>query len=585
MGKNVKDDNNEFSSRKSLRKDKNRPKVIIASVLGIVIAAFVAFIIAGMFMINNNTVADGVYVGNTELGGLSLDEAKEKLSDFSEPYTINISANKKSYELNSTELSGVLDADATAKKAFSYGKDGNFFSRIFKAMGLKFKKFQLLPVFSSFDNDILAEKISNIGEDAYKMVVEHTASVENDNIILIPGTTGYDGNPDSAISEFENSLKSQYENLITLNFSTKAPDTFTLEKLHEILSTQVLEATFKIENGEVVVTEAKPGYSFDESEAIAAIAMLKEGGEMVKFPCVPKPPEFSEEELKAKLFNSELASYSTRYNQGQANRSANVANAASRINGKILLPGEIFSFNETVGKRTVANGFKPAPEYVNGQSVTGIGGGTCQVSTTLYSAVLYANLQVVSRRNHSMSVAYVPLGQDATVTDGGIDFKFKNNTAYPVKIKASAGGGKITVTIIGTASEPKQTVKVINTKTSPLSATTTRIVYDADGNELYRENMGTSKYKPHESETVATPSPAPSESPQPSEEPSETTAPEKTEKPEVTDTPENVPTINETNKPEETEAPKQTPTPKASPKPTEKAETTPVSAEIQEKAE
>lgn len=565
-------ENKEISSRKELRKNKNKPKVIAASVLGAIAALFVIFLIAGSMLVSDDKIASGVYVGNTDLGGMSVQSAEKALLEFDEPYTIKIEANKKDFSLDTKEAMGVLDAKQTAEKAFSYGKDGNFFKRVFNAIGTRFNKKEILPVFSAFDNDILAEKISNIGAKAYEPVVEHTAAIEGESIVLIPGKTGYDGNPDSAIAMFEDALKTEYNNLVKLDFSIKAPDALTVEKLHEILSTQGLDATFKIENGEVTVTEAKPGYTFDEAEAIAAIAKLTEDGEMLKIPCKPMPPKYTTEELKAKLFNKDLASYSTRYNAGQANRSANVANAASKINGKIILPGEVFSFNQTVGKRTVANGFKPAPEYVNGQSVTGIGGGTCQVSTTLYSAVLYANLEVVSRRNHSMSVSYVPLGQDATVTDGGIDFKFKNNTEYPVKIKSSASGGKITVTIVGTAPEPARTVKIVNTKTSDLSATTTRIVYDEHGDELYRENMGTSKYKPHGGEEATNaeqaPTPAPSEAPAPSEEPTETKAPEKTEEPEKTEAP------KETEKPEstpavaETEAPKPTETPKPTVAPT-----------------
>ena len=126
----------------------------------------------------------------------------------------------------------------------------------------------------------------------------------------------------------------------------------------------------------------------------------------------------------------------------------------------------------------------------------GVGGGTCQVSTTLYNAVLYSGLKIVNRRNHSMSVAYVPLGQDATVTDGGIDFQFMNDTKYPVKIKSYVEGGTVTVDIIGTSYEPARTYKIQNSA-SGLKVKTSRITYDENGKELNREHISTSVYKPH----------------------------------------------------------------------------------------
>ena len=158
------------------------------------------------------------------------------------------------------------------------------------------------------------------------------------------------------------------------------------------------------------------------------------------------------------LFNS--------YGGSTANRCANVARAASLINGKVIAPGDVFSFNDTVGHRTIENGFSTAKEYVDGKSVDGIGGGTCQVSSTLYSAVLYADLSIVERLNHMMTVGYIPLGQDATVSDGGVDFKFKNNTDYPIKVSAYTSGATITVSIIGTDWEPHREVKISSTSST-----------------------------------------------------------------------------------------------------------------------
>ena len=133
-------------------------------------------------------------------------------------------------------------------------------------------------------------------------------------------------------------------------------------------------------------------------------------------------------------FNDVLGEFKTEYNSGNTNRSTNIKLAASKINGCIINPGEVFSYNETVGERTIEEGYKDALVYVGGEVANGVGGGICQVSTTLYNACLFANLEIVERTNHSFTPHYVAAGRDATVSWGGPDFKFRNNRNYPVMI-------------------------------------------------------------------------------------------------------------------------------------------------------
>ena len=130
-----------------------------------------------------------------------------------------------------------------------------------------------------------------------------------------------------------------------------------------------------------------------------------EGCEPVTLPFYVSYPTVDENTLREKLFSATLSSYSTSYGSSTANRCANVARAASLINGKVIAPGDVFSFNDTVGHRTIENGFSTAKEYVDGKSVDGIGGGTCQVSSTLYSAVLYADLSIIERLNQPFRTA------------------------------------------------------------------------------------------------------------------------------------------------------------------------------------
>jgi vancomycin resistance protein YoaR len=144
-----------------------------------------------------------------------------------------------------------------------------------------------------------------------------------------------------------------------------------------------------------------------------------------------------------------LASYTTRFDPTNTNRMKNIQLAVQTLDGYLLAPGEVFSFNAAVGPRTPEAGYVEALVIENQEFVPGVGGGVCQVSTTLYNAVLRADLEVVERRQHSRRVHYVPCGADATVSDYFIDLKFKNNTSAYVVIKSMTTPGRVTFKLFG----------------------------------------------------------------------------------------------------------------------------------------
>ena len=218
----------------------------------------------------------------------------------------------------------------------------------------------------------------------------------------------------------------------------------------------------------------------------------------------------------------EITHYVTKYNVNELNRTHNLTKAANGINGSIILPNEVFSFNRTVGQRTMETGYKDAMVIVNGKFEPGLGGGICQVSSTLYNACLLAGLEIVERHNHNLTVAYVPIGQDATVSYGTQDFKFRNNTTSPVYVRVIAGGGNLTVTIYGDTnfkqkievsniidqSTPFETVTLVDETLQPgqtkldhngqngFLVRSFRIYYDSNGEKIKSESLGRSVYKP-----------------------------------------------------------------------------------------
>ncbi|AEG61365.1 VanW family protein [Desulforamulus ruminis] len=187
-------------------------------------------------------------------------------------------------------------------------------------------------------------------------------------------------------------------------------------------------------------------------------SLLTDSRSPIPLKLVVAPPVRSTEEVSAMGINRLLAMYSTQFDPNKVNRAYNVSVAAAALDGLTVAPREVMSFNEVVGPRSTEAGYKTAPIIVNNELVDGLGGGVCQVSTTLYNAVLLANLEVVERTNHSMPITYVPIGRDATVVFDAIDFKFRNNTDYWLYIQSHVKGGTLVIKIFGNEQFKKDVV-------------------------------------------------------------------------------------------------------------------------------
>jgi vancomycin resistance protein YoaR len=215
-----------------------------------------------------------------------------------------------------------------------------------------------------------------------------------------------------------------------------------------------------------------------------------------------------------------MASFYTDVAGGNPDRANNIKLGSASINGTLMAPGEIFSFSDTVGRITREKGYRDAPIIVGDELVPGLGGGLCQVSTTLYNAVLYANLDIIERHNHSMSISYIPLGRDATVAIGSLDLKFKNNRDHYIIIGAELNNLRLTFRIFGPPMDekveiissdyqqiapsvqyeysealPSGATEIVKPGISGFYITTWRIVY-MDEQEISREMLGRDYYRP-----------------------------------------------------------------------------------------
>ena len=211
--------------------------------------------------------------------------------------------------------------------------------------------------------------------------------------------------------------------------------------------------------GKIVRVPETSGFALDE-EALPGRLMEAIGGDgVVDLPLAEGPKRVSDASLGE--IRDVVASYSTKFSAAKVSRSSNIKLAAAALDGVILMPGETMSFNNIVGERTVARGYKLAGVYANGRPDVGIGGGICQVSTTLYSAALFANLKIKRRMNHSMTVPYVPLGQDAAVSYGTLDLMIENSMPGPIAITSAYQPGKVTFRILG-VKDPSLSVKIVS---------------------------------------------------------------------------------------------------------------------------
>lgn len=276
-------------------------------------------------------------------------------------------------------------------------------------------------------------------------------------------------------------------------------------------------AKIRFEKGTIFRTPEQVGYKVDESTIFDRVVESLDDDRVARLDVAEAPKKITDEMLKS--VTDVVVSYSTTFAASNVSRSANIKLAASKLDGVLLPPGERVSYNETVGRRTLAAGFKEAGVYLNGRHDTGVGGGICQVSTTLYNAALLSDLKIIQRQNHSMPVPYVPLGRDATVDYGNIDLVIENNTDGLIAISSQYTPGMLIFRVLGKKVEGREvkivsdghkswgrgekvtvnrslapgTRKIVEKGSMGHSCNTYRLVYE-NGKLLKREPLGRSYY-------------------------------------------------------------------------------------------
>ncbi len=417
-------------------------------------------------------ILPNTFVERTKVGGMNKDEAASVLygkyeAELGETVTLRCGDNEKQYTFS--ELGLTVDTEKTAEAAYNRGREHGIFSKTISYIGSLFSHYGIEPCFVS-DSEMLDAAVSELAAPYETAVKELSYSLSGTELTVNKGEGGVMVDRAKVLEQIEKAVGSETTKTVELIPEAAEPGKKDLDELYAELTKPAQNAYYTRVDGEVTVADDVPQMSVDKKELEK---FLNSDEKTAVFAVGITPAEKTAAELKKMMFRDVMGSYSSSYATSTSGRAANVELAASRINGCVLLPGEVFSYDGTIGRRTAANGYHEAGVYIGNKVEQGIGGGICQTSSTLYSAALYANLEIVQRTSHSLPVSYVPAGQDATIAEGYIDLKIKNNTEYPIKISAVWGGRRLTCKILG-VKPAGQSVEIINTKTGTKEPKVTR---------------------------------------------------------------------------------------------------------------
>ena len=605
--------------------ERNRKPILVgccAAILLLVVAIIAMVVSLKNVEEDDGRILNNVIVAGVNLGGMTPEQAQSAVENaVGNSYTANAMEVKLpdavlTFLPEDTRIA--LNVEAAVQAAFNYGRVGTA-EEIKRAEAQSLVgqyEVDLMP-YLQMDAAYIHDTLEEYGEafsssySATSYTLEGTrpgltadtfnASAPCQVLVIRIGTPGRN-------LDVENIYTAVLEAYCNRNFSVDAsqvpeeePEMPDLDAIFAEYCSTPVDAYMDMET--FAVTGEVYGYTFDLDAAREKVAN-SDYGDTLRIPMEYMIPEICTADLASSLYADVLGMAQTEHT-GNADRNTNIRLACQAINGTILQPGDEFSFNDVVGERTSARGYRKAPAYSSGETVSELGGGICQVSSTLYYSVLLAELDVTARQNHSYVSSYIPMGMDATVSWGGPEFKFRNNTSYPIRIEAEISGGYVTVRLMGTDTrdyyvkmeydvagylQPETEYKefeydneegykdgdVIQEGSTGYVVDTYKKKIDKEtGEEIGDEFVARSSYRPH-NEIIAKVAPPPTTEP-PTEEPTEAPTEAPTEKP--TEKPTEAPTEKPTEKPTEaptekptekpTEAPTEAPTEKPTEKPTE----------------
>ena len=458
-------------AEKTEKRGSKRPWMIAVVIAAVLVAAYLALCAyAGSL----DTFYPNRHINGIDVGGLTVSEAQSALETRLPAQTIILVNEERQLQTTLT----VAELGYTAE---SFAGDAQFWMDAERDTPFLRRGWAYLATLSGhwpggahwpdMNEAVLTKTVARLTDVLTEPPADTSGELDGQTLRITKAHDGYA--PESLrplLSDIASYSQSGYTIPVTLE--TLPAQDLTAQQLHDRLHGEMKNASYDAASGSIVPEQF--GADFDVAAAQTALDGAVPG-ETVSVPAVIEEPEVTASDLKMLLFRDVLGEARTHVS-GSAGRIGNVKLSAKLINGIVLNSGDTFSYNDSVGKRTEARGFKPAPAYVKGETVDEVGGGICQTSSTLYLACLLSNMEITERYAHRYVPAYIDWGMDATVSWGGPDYKFTNNTLYPVKIVTEYSKGYLTIKLLGTNIDGIR-VKMTN---EVLSKTPWETVYQED---------------------------------------------------------------------------------------------------------
>lgn len=484
-------DNKEKIKETEEKKPKKRNiKKLIISIMIVAIIALLFSTVFALSNINNEKIISGVTIEGIEVSGLTKEEAKAKLETvYAEKKEKNIELKYEEFEseLNPTLMEVSYDIENAVNEAYGLGRNQNIFVNNYNILGTLVGKREI-AVNMSLNEETTKQTIEDIGANLPGILIEPSYSIEENKLIITRGKEGIVVKTEDLLTQVKELLKDIHatENTIEIPVETRTPQNIDIDKIHNEVYKQAQDAYYT--KDPFTIYPEVEGIDFDVEKAKEMIAAEVKDEYIIDL--IITKPKITIDQIGTEAFPDQLSTFTTRYDASDKDRTTNLVLACQKLNGKVIMPGQTFSYNETLGPRTAAAGYKNAKIYESGQVVDGLGGGICQISSTLYNAALMSDMEIVERRNHQFVTSYVKAGRDATVVYGSTDFRFKNTRTYPVKIIASAKSGIATVSIFGIKEADRDYTYTFKTETVSTIPFTTKYVEDsslASGKEVVKQ--------------------------------------------------------------------------------------------------
>ena len=487
-------------------KKSKKPKsvfTIFSILIGIIIIILLlaVLIFTGYNAINQNIIS-GVHILGLDVSNMSKSDARYQLDNLISnklPQEIKVKHGEFESTISLEQISTEFDTKDAVNKAYNVGRQGNIFQNNFYVLSTMFGKVDIQPNVK-LDKEQLAKNLDEMSAQLPDKVIESSYYIEGNNLIITPGKQGNVIDTKTSIEIIRNAISnlSNLDQPIELAVKPQEPEKIDIEKIHTEIYKEPKDAYYT--QNPFSVYPSENGLDFKISLEEAKNILGDQTAEEYAIPIKTLYPKVTTNMIGSEAFPDLLSNFSTYYSASNVNRTTNLRLAANKINGTVLMPGETFSYNKVVGARTIAAGYKEAPIYVSGEVVDGLGGGICQITSTLYNAVILANLDIVERTNHQFVPSYVKASRDATVVYGALDFKFKNNRNYPIKINCSVSGGVASFQIFGLKQDNDYQVEISSYETG---RTATAIYSEAykilkkDGKIISKHLLSRDTYKRH----------------------------------------------------------------------------------------